>query len=123
MKLIKILLIDDEKDYCLLMKNFFLRNECEVQMAYSINEGLQMIEKFLPHILFLDNNLPDGKGWNYVDEIVEKRPEIQIHLVSAYRPAIEHIVAKDKIKVWEKPISLKDLSEILVEFKSNSCYN
>ena len=113
----KILLIDDEEDYCLLMKNFFLTQKCEVQMAHSITDGLKLIDAYVPNILFLDNNLPDGKGWTHVDNILEKNPQLHIHLVSAYNPDTKNIGAINKVKIWEKPISLENLSDILFSFQ------
>jgi len=119
----KVLLIDDEEDYCMLMKNFFLTRKCEVQMAHSIMEGLKLIDDYIPNILFLDNNLPDGKGWTHVDYILEKNPTLQIHLVSAYNPDTNNIAAISKVKVWEKPISLQNLSYILLLFNNSASYN
>jgi two-component system OmpR family response regulator len=116
MKPTRILLIDDEEDYCLLMKNFFFTRNCNVQMAHTLKEGLECIRIYKPDILFLDNNLPDGKGWSHVDYILDENPETQIHLISAYKPETKNIRSLDKVRVWEKPISLNNLSNILTAY-------
>ena len=57
---LKVLIIDDEKDLCLLIKAYLSRKNCDVHTAYTLSEGLMQVDQFLPDILFLDNNLPDG---------------------------------------------------------------
>ncbi|WP_158638390.1 response regulator [Panacibacter ginsenosidivorans] len=109
----KILIIDDEEDYCMLIKDFYSSRNCETQMAHTLKDGLPLLEIFSPEILFLDNNLPDGSGWTFVDTILNKNPGLRIHLVSAYKPETKNISSLDKVKVWEKPISLKNLAEII----------
>jgi DNA-binding NarL/FixJ family response regulator len=45
------------------------------------SEGwIDQIDQKKPDILILDNNLPDGKGWQYVDSIVEKNPHLRFFL-------------------------------------------
>jgi DNA-binding response OmpR family regulator len=106
---LKILIVDDEADYCSIMKGYFDSKNYEVFLAFTLQEGLSMLEKVRPDILFLDNNLPDGQGWKCVDEIVEKYPHIRIYLISAYRQKSDFVTASSNITVWEKPISLNSL--------------
>jgi len=109
-RLIKVLIIDDEKDLCLLIKTYLSRKNCEVHTAYTLAEGLNQVNEFLPDILFLDNNLPDGLGWENAETIIKSHPNIQLHLLSAFNPP----QIKDGLpvtKVWEKPISLRDLDK------------
>ena len=112
MQQIKILIIDDEEDFCLLMKMYFLRINCAVQTSYTLKKGLEMIDKYEPDILFLDNNLPDGQGWMCVNDIMQKWSNIQIHLISAFQPKTDHIIKPANLKVWEKPITLEELEEV-----------
>jgi DNA-binding response OmpR family regulator len=56
----KILIIDDEVDFCLIMKGYFNRKNYEVFVAYNLQSGLFLIDENKPDILFLDNNLA---GW------------------------------------------------------------
>ena len=109
---LKILIIDDEVDYCQIMKTYFTEKDHEVLMAYTLKEGLALITSNTPDILFLDNNLPDGQGWESVDEIVEKFPRTRIYLVSAYRQKSDFHRTHSNITVWEKPISLIDLDSV-----------
>ncbi len=104
----KVLIIDDEEDLCLLIKTYLSRRNCEVYTANSLSEGLTKLNDLLPDILFLDNNLPDGLGWETAERILLQHPSIKLHLISAYNPP----QIKDTIpvtRVWEKPISLRDL--------------
>ena len=59
----KILIIDDETDFCLLLKAYFVRKKYDVYLSYSLNQGMKLLEEVKPDIIFLDNNLPDGFGW------------------------------------------------------------
>jgi len=108
----KILIIDDEVDYGAIMKRYFDDKNYEVSLAYTLREGLDLLQQIQPDILFLDNNLPDGQGWKCVDEIVEKNPQIMIYLVSAYRQKADFITSSPNVIVWEKPISLTALNEV-----------
>ena len=104
----KILIIDDEEDLCLLIKAHLSRKNYEVYTSYSLKQGLKEVENVLPDILFLDNNLPDGLGWESAKKILGNHPNIQVHLISAFNaPAHKEDVLV--AKVWEKPISLREL--------------
>lgn len=101
----KILMIDDEIDYCRIMQSYFTRKNYAVSVAYTLAEGLAKIDAEEPDILLLDNNLPDGKGWSHVEQIVEKNPHLKIFLISAYHPELS-FSAIPSVTVWEKPLSL-----------------
>ncbi|HKZ65212.1 MAG TPA: response regulator [Chitinophagaceae bacterium] len=103
---LKILLIDDEVDYCLIMKGYFTKKNYDVFIAYNLKEGLQLIDTARPDILFLDNNLPDGQGWAHVGDIVEKNPHLKIFLASAYHQRGDFLSPSPHVTVWEKPLSM-----------------
>jgi len=107
---LKVLIIDDEKDLCLLIKAYLSRKNCEVHTAYTLTEGLQQVAQFSPDILFLDNNLPDGLGWEKAENIIQQYPNIQLHLLSAFNPS-QTIVRLPVTRVWEKPNSLRGLDK------------
>ena len=81
---LKVLVVDDEIDYGAIMKEYFQSRNYEVCVAYTLKDGLRLIDEFHPDFLLLDNNLPDGKGWEYLDEIAMKNSALKIFLISAY---------------------------------------
>ena len=108
----RILIIDDETDFCLIMKNFFTKKGYDVNLAFTLQEGLKKVTESSPQILFIDNNLPDGNGWDAVEGIVEKIPQIRAYLVSAHRNKSSFHKKDENIVIWEKPISLAILNEV-----------
>lgn len=113
----KILIIDDEIDFCMIMKGYFGRKNFEVFLAYNLQSGLFLIDETNPDILFLDNNLPDGQGWKYVEQIVEKNPHLRIYLISAHQNKSSFTSTNKNIVVWEKPISLQILNNVFQDNK------
>ena len=106
----KILIIDDEADFCLLLRSYFTRRKYEVYFSYSLTQGLQMLDTVHPDVVFLDNNLPDGSGWDVAEEIKSKFPGIELNLISAYRHDPPNCNMSG-IHVWEKPMQLNELSK------------
>jgi DNA-binding NtrC family response regulator len=109
----KVLIIDDEVDLCLLMKTFFVKKEYEVFIEHTLASGLREIDKIKPDLVFLDNNLPDGLGWEQAPVIMDKFPQLQLHLISAYHPNLPNIRITPNVKIWEKPLSLKAIEAFL----------
>lgn len=108
----KILVIDDESDYCMIMKSYFTRKGHDVSIASTLKEGVRELNHLHPDILFLDNNLPDGKGWLMLDDIKAKWPGMKIYLVSAFRQEFESIKPTEQVTIWEKPISFSHLKTV-----------
>jgi len=107
----KVLIIDDEIDLCLLLKSYFLRQDYEVHLSHSLADGLRNIREQDPEVIFLDNNLPDGTGWAMAPEIAHDHPHAYINLISAYHPAVPQMPVGSRFSVYEKPITLADLSQ------------
>jgi two-component system, OmpR family, response regulator len=106
-----VLIIDDEKDFCVIMNSYLKRKGYEVQVASSLREGFEKLDTYRPDILFLDNNLPDGNGWDNVGHIVESFPHIKAYLISAHRNYSPLKESHSNIVVWEKPISMETLNK------------
>jgi two-component system, OmpR family, response regulator len=103
----KILIIDDEKDLCHLMTSFLKQLGYEVLSAYSLNDGLNYFNAMHPDILILDNNLPDGLGWENIQYIHATDPACKIILISANK--VQQDIPDASISILEKPISLSML--------------
>lgn len=108
----KVLIIDDEVDLCLLLKTYLTRRNYDVYYSHTLADGLAQFQHIQPDILFLDNNLPDGIGWEKAAALLEKYPELQVHLISAYQPSTPDMLSH-AFKVWEKPLTLKELDNFI----------
>lgn len=105
----KVLIIDDEIDLSLLLKSYFIRKGYEVFLSHTLSDGLVALSACRPDILFLDNNLPDGTGWNEAPSILNDMPDLKLYLASAYHPLVPLLPQNAFVKVLEKPISFSDL--------------
>ena len=112
----KILIIDDETDLCLLLKDYFIRKNYEVVVTHTLEEGTKLLYKIRPDILFLDNNLPDGLGWNDAKKIATDLPQTYLVLISAFHPSTPEMPVGAKYRIIEKPIGLADLEKQFTGF-------
>lgn len=110
----RVLIVDDERDLCLMVKLFLTKKNYEVHIAHTLSDGFKKMNTVIPDALLLDNNLPDGMGWKFAENIQQKYPAMHITLISAYQAA-KDFKSKfgNKIKVLEKPISFQDIEEYL----------
>lgn len=110
----KIVIIDDEEDLCHLMKTYFLELNHDVFLANTLGSGLSLIKEVLPDVLFIDNNLPDGLGWEKMAYLIEKYPSCKINLISAYElpPDLKNS-NNNAVKILEKPLRLNTLKDYL----------
>ncbi len=106
----KVLIIDDEQDFGLLLQSFFSKQQYDVKISHTIADGMKALEETKPDLLFLDNNLPDGLGWGKAEYILRKYPKTRLNLVSAYH--VPNTIA-NKFHIMEKPISMDELKEML----------
>src|SRR6185295_17721119 len=83
----RVLIVDDEVDLCMVLKQFLTKRNYEVHVAHTLSEGMDLLNNLKPDTLMLDNNLPDGRGWDLAAEIRKKYPAMSITLVSAFQLA------------------------------------
>ena len=107
----KVLIIEDETDLCLLLKDYFVRKNYLVSVAHTLKEGKVFLNTILPDILFLDNNLPDGIGWAMAPNIAADYPSTHIVLISGFHPTVPEMPANAKFQTIEKPISMAYLNK------------
>lgn len=108
----KVLIIDDEPDSCILWKSFLTQLKYNVFTALTLRQGLELVESVRPDIIFLDNNLPDGLGWEKLDVIQAKIPNCRINLVSAYDFDPDKYI-RPNVNVLRKPVTLSRIRTLL----------
>tara|TARA_R110002124_G_scaffold96785_1_gene241546 strand:+ start:296 stop:664 length:369 start_codon:yes stop_codon:yes gene_type:complete len=118
----KIVIIEDEVDLSALMRNFLVKQlkikspDISVSIAHTITEGLNFINTIHPDLVFLDNNLPDGKGINEIEDIrlnSQYYSSIKIVMMSAMTNIKEEALQKGADFFLDKPISFKEVSRII----------
>lgn len=113
MKPSRVLIVDDEIDLAHLLKQYFIKRDFQVYVCQDLKGALSIYQEFKPDVLFLDNNLPDGYGWEIAPELAKKYPNTEIFLVSGYETRAPKMPEKSKFHVIEKPISYKQLDLLL----------
>ena len=81
----KVLVIDDDIDFGVALTYFFADKPFQLFLANTMHDGMSIMESERPDHVFLDNGLPDGKGWDNAKAIMALYPDSRLNLISALR--------------------------------------
>lgn len=113
MKVNSILIIDDELDICLLLKDFLKRKTNHVSFSTSLKDGFSKFKESSPDLLILDHNLPDGHGIENIINFKKENNTIYIIVISAMSNLKNKALENGADFFMEKPISFNKLSELI----------
>lgn len=105
------LIIDDESELCLLLKTYLSRRFKKVEIATSLREGISMAKQLSPDVVFLDNNLPDGHGIDYIK--IFRLSAKKIILISAMTNLSDLALRLGANYFIAKPISFKSIDDAI----------
>lgn len=80
----KILIIDDDRDMCLLLKRFLTRHGFEVLEAYNGKKALELLDETEPSLVMCDFRLEDMEGNVLLGKIKEKFPHLPVIIITGY---------------------------------------
>ncbi len=106
----KILIADDSPTIRKLFQFVFRKREEEVEFAENGKECIEKLEEFSPDILFLDANMPEKSGWEVLEYVKEKYPNIYVILMTAEEDK-KAPVSPDAL--LQKPFQIGDIVKTL----------
>jgi len=114
------LIIDDDVDLCHLLSRVLACNKINVASAHSLEEAEKLLQKGKPKLIFLDNNLPDGLGIDFMKKIKAIDEEIKVIMITGDTAAnIEHKARESGIDSFiTKPFRFDTIREYALKMVS-----
>ncbi|MHC4788478.1 MAG: sigma-54-dependent transcriptional regulator [Planctomycetota bacterium] len=120
----RILLVDDDETVRTSIELYLLDNGYKAYTAATAAEGLEKLDRFLPHVLLVDLKMPDRDGF-YLMREAHKRNSATAVIVITGHADIEKAVKATKMgahQFIEKPFSLPDIARAIEQaVGSNTC--
>jgi two-component system response regulator (stage 0 sporulation protein F) len=117
MDIIKILVVDDEKEICELTRSFLRKKNYCTLGATSRKEAIEIVKRDQPQIVLLDIRLGDESGLDTLRQIKEINKNIKVIMVTALND--EDSVAQAKSAGAEdyiaKPFTADFLEDIILK--------
>lgn len=88
----RILVIDDDKDMCLVLSKFLTKNDYEVDVAHTGEAGLKLLRDTEYILILCDYRLPDITGVEALQKIKVLSPAVPVIIITGYsdvRTAVE----------------------------------
>lgn len=80
----KILIIDDDKDLCFVLKRFLSKHGFEVLEATTGRAALEILDSVEPDLILCDFRLEDMSGSSILKKIKEKNPNVPVIIITGY---------------------------------------
>ena len=88
-KILKVLIIDDEIDICYLLSGILKQKKLRTSYVNSLSDAQVALRNDTPSLIFLDNHLPDGFGLDFIQYVKNNYPETKIIMITAHDSAAE----------------------------------
>lgn len=120
---IKVVIADDEKKICLLLKNLIDWNALGMSIAGEAHDGMSawnLIEEIRPEIAILDIRMPGMDGLKLLQEIRGLGSPVSVILISGHKHfEYAHTALKYGVENYLlKPINREELLEVLLMVKN-----
>lgn len=80
----KILIVDDDKDLCFVLKRFLSKHGFEVLEATTGRAALEILDSVDPNLILCDFRLEDMSGSSILKKIKEKNPSVPVIIITGY---------------------------------------
>ena len=121
MSTIKVILVDDEKEFVTTLSERIEMRDVKTQIAYSGESAMDLVAENIFDVMVLDLNMPGMDGLETLEKVKAIRPEIRVIILTG------HGSEKEKIKSMElgafaymqKPVDLDTLMHKIKKAHAN----
>ena len=113
--IIRILIIEDDEDLCTMLDTILFTKHRNIQSAYTLAQATTYLEKYNPDIILLDQNLPDGKGFDFLKKIAISHPQAKIVMMTSqtFKDDDQHPLKTGASFFMPKPFTLQAIVQLI----------
>lgn len=111
MKNIKVLLVDDEKEFVETLANRLKMRDVEANSVLNGEQALSALKKEEPDVIILDLKMPGMDGIEVLKRIKEAYPDVEIIMLTGHGSEKDEETARSLgvFNYMEKPVDIKKL--------------
>src|SRR6186713_2755526 len=79
-----ILVVDDDRDICLVLSKFLTKNNYDIDLAHNGEEGLSLMRQHEYDLILCDYKLPDLTGVELLQKIKILNAAVPVIIITAY---------------------------------------
>ncbi len=113
----KVLIVDDDPAFCLMLSTFLNKNGFETERALSAKECIRLVNRHSFQLVLTDLRLPDLTGIDLLKELKKLTPQLPVVLMTGYGD-IKTAVQAIKLGAFEYVTKPINPDEILIITKS-----
>lgn len=117
MKVPKVLLVDDEREFVQTLSTRLKTRNLESAIAYDGEEALDRIEKEIPDVIVLDLRMPGIDGIETLRRVKSSHPDIEVIILTGHGTDKEQNLAEElgAFAYLRKPVNVNDLARVMRE--------
>lgn len=123
MENIKVLVVDDEKEFVATLTERLNLRSFSAEMAESGGQALAMIKTFSPDVVLLDLKMPDMNGLDVLDRIRTMDPTIEVIMLTGHGAAgngVDPSIKRGAFDYVLKPVAIVELVD-KIKLAGNRC--
>lgn len=120
MKPQKVLIVDDEKDYCDAFKRYLTKHNHEVDAVYDGFDAVCLLKNKTYDYIFFDCNMPSVSGVELVEVIKLRNPQAKKIMVTGYDLLNERFLKVIGVDLLiSKPVDIKTVADIIQDSRKH----
>ena len=116
----KVLIVDDDPKSHTVMGNLLAKNHDDIEVvgnALNLAEGIDLMTRLKPALVFLDIELPDGKGFDLVAEARTLSLNFQVIFITSHDKYAVTAIRFGALDFLVKPIDEEELFHALARVR------
>lgn len=112
------LVIDDEYEICLLIENILSLKKISCKIAHNLETAKNILQNYKPDFIFLDQNLPDGLGFDTIPYFKEKVNGVKVVAMTAQSDLHKESALRSGADAFlSKPFAVQEIFSALDSFR------
>jgi two-component system, OmpR family, response regulator len=113
----KVLIVEDEGDMCLLLNIILTDDDTQLDHVKSLAGAATYLQLHRPHLVLLDNKLPDGFGVDFIKIVKKLSPASRIIMLTGYDPSAGDVAIENGADLFlTKPFTREQLQTAVHTF-------